>query len=191
MPSPCKPTHILDTTLPCPSRRAVLNQPQGARLWRTTIWFLLPPQTPYFSPKTSHLITASHSPQPPLTRMIKGQACHLVSRPSLKGRQKREREWERKTPWHTGLMKAMNHSVVFKEHISGIINSAQRPEPGWTDRSLHQSAAPPPATRPYRSAFHIPKSRLSLEKHPHCHICPTVLDYLPDKFERHLRCNLK
>lgn len=37
---------------------------------------------------------------------------------------------ERKTPWHTGLMKAMNHSLVFKEHISGVINSAQRPRPG-------------------------------------------------------------
>lgn len=85
---------------------------------------------PLLFPKTSHLITGPHSPQPPLARMIKGQACHLVSRPSLKGRQKRERERGRKTPWHTGLMKAMNHSVVFKEHISGIINSAQRPGPG-------------------------------------------------------------
>lgn len=41
-------------------------------------------------------------------------------------------------------MKAMNHGVVFKEQISGVINSAQRPEPGWADRALRQARCPAP-----------------------------------------------
>lgn len=45
-------------------------------------------------------------------------------------------------------MKAMNHGVVFKEHISGVINSAQRPEPGRADRSLHQARCPAPCHPP-------------------------------------------
>lgn len=132
---------------------------------------LIPPillLRPHPSPKTSHLITGSRSRRARLARMIKGQACHLVSRPSLRGRQKRGREWSGETRWHTGLMKAMNHTVVFKEHISGIINSAQRPEPGWADRSLHQPpAAPTPATRrPAHCLSYSPKPR-SLGSHPH------------------------
>lgn len=134
-------------------------------------------------PKTSHLITTPHSPpQTPLARMIKGQACHLVSRPSLKGRQKRERERGKKTPWHTGLMKAMNHSVVFKEHISGIINSAQRPELGWTDRSLYQQACcPTPCHPPLLLCLSYPLEPPLIREAP---ILPhtvqlSVLDYFP------------
>jgi len=158
----------------------MLKQPQGVGLWRKTIWFLLPPPDPLLSPKTSHLITTSLSPQP---LMIKGQACHLVSRPSLKQRQKGEWEWRRKTPWHTGLMKAMNHRVVFKEHISDIINSAQRPELGWTGRSLHQPAAPLPAIHSWCSAFHI-KSRPSLGRNPH-----SYFQLFARQISKTLKCN--
>lgn len=65
---------------------------------------------------------------PRLQAIIKGAT---EERQGMGGREGGEEgAGERKTPWHTGLMKAMNHSLVFKEHISGIINSAQRPRPG-------------------------------------------------------------
>lgn len=47
----CK-DYTLDAIPSSPSRRVTLNQPQGAGLWRATIWFLLPPPpTPCLSPK--------------------------------------------------------------------------------------------------------------------------------------------
>lgn len=125
----------------------------------------------------------SLNPASSRARMIKGQACHLVSRPSLKGRQKkRKRERGRKTPWHTGLMKAMNHGVVFKEHISGIINSAQRPGLGWTDRSLHQqTSCPTPCHPPLPLCLSYPQELPLIREAP---ILPhavwlLVLDYFP------------
>lgn len=155
------------TLLPSQARTAAPASSCRARSYEAPpcdIFFLLQrhasrPKPPISSPPPEH------QPALPAVGMIKGQACHLVSRPSLKGWQRRDRGrwgwevwgvggwwggWWRKTPWHTGLMKAMNHSLVFKEHISGVINSAQRPRPGWTDRSLYHGACwprpLPPAT---------------------------------------------